>query len=165
MRCPRSDFDMPDEAKFCIESGAPVKSYCHTAGRTRSHGPSSVAHAAHRPRRRPQRRLLCPPINAALYPEYLAEKILSSRSALEGDRKLITVLFADLKGSMELLAHRDPEEACQLLDPGLERMTAAMHRSEGNANPFAGDSSEGCSNPWGSSGYGRELDGPGCTSG
>ena len=50
-------------------------------------------------------------------PSYLAEKILTSRSALEGERKLVTVLFADLKGSMELLADRDPEEARQLLDP------------------------------------------------
>ena len=55
-------------------------------------------------------------------PPYLAEKILTSRSALEGERKQVTVLFADLKGSMELLAERDPEEARQLLDPVLERM-------------------------------------------
>ena len=46
-------------------------------------------------------------------PPYLAEKILTSRSALEGERKQVTVLFADLKGSMELLADRDPEEARQ----------------------------------------------------
>ena len=45
------------------------------------------------------------------YASYLAEKILTSRSALEGERKQVTVLFADLKGSMELLADRDPEEA------------------------------------------------------
>ena len=48
---------------------------------------------------------------------YLAEKILTSRSALEGEHKQVTVLFADLKGSMELLADRDPEDARQLLDP------------------------------------------------
>ena len=54
----------------------------------------------------------------AYTPPYLAEKILTSRSALAGERKQVTVLFADLKGSMELLADRDPEEARQLLDPG-----------------------------------------------
>ncbi len=48
-------------------------------------------------------------------PPYLAEKMLTSRSALEGECKQVTVLFADLKGSMELLADRDPEEARQLL--------------------------------------------------
>ena len=55
-------------------------------------------------------------------PGHLAEKILTSKTALEGERKQVTVLFADLKGSMELLADRDPEEARQLLDPVLERM-------------------------------------------
>src|SRR5207244_92889 len=69
----------------------------------------------------------------------LAEKILPSRSALEGERKQVTVLFADLKGSMELLADRDPEEARQLLDPVLERMMAAVHRYEGTVNQVMGD--------------------------
>jgi class 3 adenylate cyclase len=72
-------------------------------------------------------------------PPYLAEKILTSRSALEGERKQVTVLFADLKGSMELLADRDPEEARQLLDPVLERMMAAVHRYEGTVNQVMGD--------------------------
>ena len=61
-------------------------------------------------------------------PSYLAEKILTSKNALEGERKQVTVLFADLKGSMELLAERDPEEARQLLDPVLERMMAAVRQ-------------------------------------
>jgi class 3 adenylate cyclase len=72
-------------------------------------------------------------------PSHLAEKILTSRSALEGERKQVTVLFADLKGSMELLADRDPEEARQLLDPVLERMMAAVHRYEGTVNQVIGD--------------------------
>src|SRR5262245_59455641 len=72
-------------------------------------------------------------------PSYLAEKILTSRSALEGERKLVTVLFAALKGSMEMLADRDPEEARQLLAPVLERMRAAVHRYEGTVNQVMGD--------------------------
>src|ERR671924_1026248 len=72
-------------------------------------------------------------------PPHLAEKILTSRSALAGERKQVTVLFADLKGSMELLADRDPEEARQLLDPVLERMMAAVHRYEGTVNQVMGD--------------------------
>jgi predicted ATPase/class 3 adenylate cyclase len=75
----------------------------------------------------------------AYTPPYLAEKILTSRSALEGERKQVTVLFADLKGSMELLADRDPEEARQLLDPVLERMMDAVHRYEGMVNQVMGD--------------------------
>ena len=72
-------------------------------------------------------------------PAHLAEKILSSKTALEGERKQVTVLFADLKGSMELLADRDPEEARQLLDPVLEHMMAAVHRYEGTVNQVMGD--------------------------
>jgi len=64
-------------------------------------------------------------------PKRLAEKILTSKAALEGERKQVTVLFADLKGSMELLADRDPEEARKLLDPVLEHMMEAVHRFEG----------------------------------
>jgi class 3 adenylate cyclase len=64
---------------------------------------------------------------------------LTSKTALEGERKQVTVLFADLKGSMELLADRDPEEARQLLDPVLERMMAAVHRYEGTVNQVMGD--------------------------
>ena len=75
----------------------------------------------------------------AYTPPYLAEKILTSRRALEGERKQVTVLFADLKGSMEVLADRDPEEARQLLDPVLERMMAAVHRYEGTVNQVMGD--------------------------
>jgi len=58
----------------------------------------------------------------AYTPKHLAEKILTSKAALEGERKQVTVLFADLKGSMERLADRDPEEARKILDPVLERM-------------------------------------------
>jgi class 3 adenylate cyclase len=76
---------------------------------------------------------------AAYTPSHLAEKILTSKTALEGERKQVTVLFADLKGSMELLADRDPEEARQLLDPVLERMMAAVHRYEGTVNQVMGD--------------------------
>src|SRR5262245_18058588 len=72
-------------------------------------------------------------------PPYLAEKILTSRSTLAGERKQVTVLSADLKGSMELLADRDPEEARQLLDPVLERMMVAVHRYEGTVNQVMGD--------------------------
>jgi class 3 adenylate cyclase/tetratricopeptide (TPR) repeat protein len=75
----------------------------------------------------------------AYTPPHLVEKIITSRSALEGERKQVTVLFADLKGSMELLADRDPEEARQLLDPVLERMMAAVHRYEGTVNQIMGD--------------------------
>jgi class 3 adenylate cyclase/tetratricopeptide (TPR) repeat protein len=67
------------------------------------------------------------------------ERILTSKAALEGERKRITILFADTKASMELLADRDPEEARKLLDPVLQRMMEAVHRYEGTVNHTAGD--------------------------
>jgi len=72
-------------------------------------------------------------------PKHLAERILTSKAALEGERKQVTVLFADLKGSMELLADRDPEEARKLLDPVLKHMMEAVHRYEGTVNQVMGD--------------------------
>ena len=72
-------------------------------------------------------------------PKHLAEKIRTTRADLAGERKQVTVLFADLKGSMELLADRDPEEARRLLDPVLERMMEAVHRYEGTVNQVMGD--------------------------
>jgi class 3 adenylate cyclase len=95
--------------------------------------PSTDPHTVTAPTAIPER----PPL--VYTPPYLVEKIFTSRSALEGERKQVTVLFADLKGSMELLADRDPEEARQLLDPVLERMMAAVHRYEGTVNQVMGD--------------------------
>ena len=72
-------------------------------------------------------------------PSYLAEKILTSRRALEGERKQVTVLFADLKGSTELIRDLDPEQAQALLDPALHAMMDAVHRYEGTVNQVLGD--------------------------
>src|SRR4029450_5766490 len=67
-------------------------------------------------------------------PRHIAERIRTTRPAVEGERKQVTVLFADMKGSLELLADRDPEEARALLDPVLELMMEAVHRYEGTVN-------------------------------
>src|SRR5262249_51612010 len=79
------------------------------------------------------------PAPLAYTPAYLAEKILTSRSALEGERKQVTVLFADLKGSTELIRDLDPEAAQTLLDPALQHMMDAVHRYEGTVNQVLGD--------------------------
>jgi class 3 adenylate cyclase len=75
----------------------------------------------------------------AYTPPHLAEKILTARGDLEGERKQVTVLFADLKGSLELIADRDPEEARHILDPVLAHLMAAVHRYEGTVNQVMGD--------------------------
>ncbi|HEV8712275.1 MAG TPA: adenylate/guanylate cyclase domain-containing protein [Candidatus Binatia bacterium] len=72
-------------------------------------------------------------------PPHLADRILSGKAALEGERKIVTVLFADIKGSMDIMERLDPEEAKQLLDPCLQRMMEAVHRVEGTVNRILGD--------------------------
>ncbi len=72
-------------------------------------------------------------------PQHLAEKILTSRSALEGERKQVTVCFADIKDSTELIRDLDPEAAQQLLDPAINIMMEAVHRFEGTVNQVLGD--------------------------
>src|SRR5712691_11039932 len=75
----------------------------------------------------------------AYTPSHLAEKILTAKSTMEGERKQVTVLFADIKGSTELIDGLDPEAAQQLLDPAIQHMMAAVHRYEGTVNQVLGD--------------------------
>ena len=75
----------------------------------------------------------------AYTPPYLAEKIRTAKSVLEGERKQVTVLFADLKDSTELIRGLDPEAAQHLLDPALHHMMDAVHRVEGTVNQVLGD--------------------------
>jgi class 3 adenylate cyclase/tetratricopeptide (TPR) repeat protein len=136
MKCPRCQHDNPQGARFCEECATPLAWTCANCGTALSatakfchacaHPVAAVAGA---PSRSPD----------SYTPKHLAEKILTSRIALEGERKQVTVLFADLKGSMELLADRDPEEARKILDPVLERMMEAVHRYEGTVNQVMGD--------------------------
>jgi class 3 adenylate cyclase/tetratricopeptide (TPR) repeat protein len=72
-------------------------------------------------------------------PRHLADKILRSKSALEGERKQVTVLFADVKGSMELAEQVDPEEWHQILDRFFEILADGVHRFEGTVNQYTGD--------------------------
>ncbi len=136
MNCPRCQSPNRDGVRFCEECGGrlalncagcgaellPDKRFCGACGAPVG-APSPERYAS------PQ----------GYTPKHLAEKILTSKGALEGERKQVTVLFADLKGSMELLADQDPEEARKILDPVLERMMEAVHRYEGTVNQVMGD--------------------------
>src|SRR5713226_1097505 len=138
MKCPRCQHESPLNAKFCAECGATLAGDCARC-RTRlplgaKYCPECAQPVVAAPA--PATRFASP---ADYTPKHIAEKILSSKGALEGERKQVTVLFADLKGSMELLADRDPEEARHLLDPVLERMMEAVHRYEGTVNQVMGD--------------------------
>jgi len=80
-----------------------------------------------------------PPEPRAYTPKHLAEKILQSKSALEGERKQVTVLFADVKGSMDLAEHVDPEEWHRILDRFFQILSEGVHRFEGTINQFTSD--------------------------
>jgi class 3 adenylate cyclase len=72
-------------------------------------------------------------------PRHLAKRVLGSRAALEGERKQVTVLFADVKGSLALIENADPEDARRILDAALGVMMDAVHRYEGTVNKVLGD--------------------------
>ncbi len=137
MQCPRCQHDNPAGVKFCGECGARVEALCPSCKTSN-----------------PPTNKFCGQCGATLgqvaagsdftspqsyTPKHLAEKILTSKGALEGERKQVTVLFADMKGSMELLADRDPEDGRKLLDPIIEHMMEAVHRYEGTVNQVMGD--------------------------
>src|SRR5258705_10028907 len=139
MQCPRCHAENREGRRFCGECGLSFASACPSCGFLNEGsekfcgGCGKSLAAAPTPA---EPRFTSP---HSYTPKYLAEKILTSKSALEGERKQVTVLFADLKGSMELLADRDPEEARKILDPVLERMMEAVHCYEGMVNQVMGD--------------------------
>src|SRR5213083_3084631 len=138
MKCSKCQQENPPGSNFCVGCGARLGSACASCGMELSAG-SRFCNRCGAPvqaETRASPRFGSP---ASYTPKHLAEKILTSRSALEGERKQVTVLFADMKGSMELLAARDPEEARKILDPVLERMMEAVHRYEGTVNQVMGD--------------------------
>jgi class 3 adenylate cyclase/tetratricopeptide (TPR) repeat protein len=136
MQCPRCQHENPLEQKFCGECGVRLALACGSCGASNPPGQkfcgecgAGLAPGASAKSASPE----------SYTPKHLAEKILTSKAALEGERKQVSVLFADLKGSMELLADRDPEEARRILDPVLTRMMEAVHHYEGTVNQVMGD--------------------------
>ena len=136
MKCPRCQQDNPAHARFCLGCGARLALACASCGTELPGDARFCLQCGHAVAAGTSVRSPAP---ETYTPKHLAEKILTSKAALEGERKQVTVLFADLKGSMELLADRDPEDARKLLDPVLERMMEAVHHYEGTVNQVMGD--------------------------
>ena len=132
MRCPRCTAENRDDAQFCAECGTRIDRRCPACGAPAA-ARSKFCDACGSPLN-----VAAPSVQASV-PQHLAQKIRLDAAALEGERKQITILFADLRGSMELLADRDPENARRLLDPILERMIEAVHYYEGTVNQVMGD--------------------------
>ena len=130
MKCPRCQHENRPQAKFCEECGTALTRTCANCGTQLSATAKFCPECAHpvATGQVTQPRFASP---ETYTPKHLVEKILTSKSALEGERKQVAVLFADMKGSMELLADRDPEEARKLLDPVVEHMLEAVHDTKG----------------------------------
>jgi class 3 adenylate cyclase len=137
MQCPLCQQDNRPGAKFCEACATPLSRTCPNCGTQVSATAKFCSECAHSLGVEPAAPRFGSP--ESYTPKHLAERILTSKSALEGERKQVTVLFADLKGSMELLADRDPEEARKLLDPVLDHMMEAVHHYEGTVNQVMGD--------------------------
>jgi class 3 adenylate cyclase/tetratricopeptide (TPR) repeat protein len=137
MKCPSCEHENAVDAKFCEQCGARMARICARCASYASPAAKFCPQCGH---------LLTPvaedsrALSPKSYtPQHLADKILTARAALEGERKQVTVLFADIKSSMEVFARRDPEAAQDLFDPVLERMIEAIHRYEGTVNRVMGD--------------------------
>jgi class 3 adenylate cyclase/tetratricopeptide (TPR) repeat protein len=142
MKCSACGHANPAGVKFCLECGAPAAARCTGCGGellpgakfcggcgARVVGVAPAAKAAPAPERAPR----------DYTPRHLADRILQSRSALEGERKHVTVLFADVKGSMELAEQAGPEVWHAILERFFEILADGVHRFEGTVNQYTGD--------------------------
>ena len=135
MRCSTCQREASPDAAYCAGCGARLSSACESCGRTNPGDAvfcegcgealdNETAPVSGRGERAP----------LSYTPRHLADEILLSRSALEGERKQVTVLFADVKGSTELAEGLDPEELHRVLDGFFKILTDAVHRFEGTIN-------------------------------
>ena len=137
MKCPRCQQENPASLKFCGECGARLASICAACGASNAPAQKFCGECG---------AALAPGAPAAKFaspgsytPKHLAEKILTSRSALEGERKQVTVLFCDVVDSSRLAERLGPEGMHEVMDHALRLMAEAVHRYEGTVNQFLGD--------------------------
>jgi class 3 adenylate cyclase/tetratricopeptide (TPR) repeat protein len=137
VKCPRCQHENRSGAKFCEECACPLAPTCSNCGNrlsTTAKFCPECAHPVAEPA--PEGRFGLP---ASYTPKHLAEKILTSRTALEGERKQVTVLFVDISGFTSLSERLDVEEVHQLMSRAFDLMLAEVHRYEGTVNQFLGD--------------------------
>ena len=149
MICPACRHDNPDRAKFCLECGHRFAAACPQCGTELPPGAKFCLECGHRlvpAEAAPAKGPAAPSVPAdfqakvASYtPRHLAEKILTSRSALEGERRQVTVLFTDVAGFTPMAEKLDPEDVHRIMDRCFELITAEVHRFEGTVNQYTGD--------------------------
>src|SRR4029453_6708341 len=149
MRCGSCGFENPEGLKFCNECGTSLKRRCAQCGfenapQAKFCGEGGTPLSGQPLVAKPQLLTASPP-PASYTPQPLAERIRAEQAALEargltdGERKTITALFADLKGSTALIEGLDPEEARAILDPALQLMMDAVHQYDGFVAQALGD--------------------------
>jgi class 3 adenylate cyclase/tetratricopeptide (TPR) repeat protein len=137
MKCPTCEHENPVAAKFCEQCAAPLAQQCANCGTEFSATANFCPQCGHPAGFADENhRSASPQTYTPLDP---ADKIIAAKTAVEGERKQVTVMFADVKGSMEFVVGRDPEDAQRLLDPVIERMIEAVHHYEGTVNDIMGD--------------------------
>jgi class 3 adenylate cyclase len=137
VRCSACGFENASGIKFCGECGASLKVKCSSCGFENAPKIKFCGECG-----KPLANVAKPetsPDPRSYTPKHLADKILTSRSALEGERKQVTVLFADVKGSMELTEQVDPEEWHKIMDRFFAILSEGVHRFEGTINQYTGD--------------------------
>src|SRR5437870_4743278 len=142
MICSRCQYENSSNSAFCEECGARLETACPHCGepnRWTAKFCKSCGQAIHRAQSSTADTVQRVPSPDTYLPKHLAEKILASRHALEGERKQVTVLFADIRESTKLMEGLDPEEAQKIIDPVLSVMMEAVHRYEGTVNQVLGD--------------------------
>jgi class 3 adenylate cyclase/tetratricopeptide (TPR) repeat protein len=138
MTCRRCQFENPPGSRFCLGCGTRLGATCAACGNALPAG-SRFCNQCGAPVHAESAGPMHFASPDAYTPKHLADRIVTSKSALEGERKHVTVLFADLKSSLQLIAALDPEEARTVLDPVLQLMMDAVHRYEGTVNQVMGD--------------------------
>ena len=147
MQCPSCSTENPPANRFCDQCGAPLEARCPQCATALRPGARFCGACGHRltpstpsSEESPPREVVPRPRTIASYtPKHLADKVLKARSAIEGERRQVTVLFADIAGFTSVAEGRDPEEVHQILDRAFEAITAEVHRFEGTVNQYTGD--------------------------
>src|ERR1700757_2492926 len=134
MICPQCRHENAPNSAFCDECGGRLDAACPNCGEPNRQSAKfckNCGQAISQTLTTSSMPITVGPPPHTYVPKHLAEKILATRHILEGERKQVTVLFADIKGSTKLLEGIDPEEGQKLIDPVLHVMMDAVHRYEG----------------------------------
>ncbi|MBI2204109.1 MAG: AAA family ATPase [Candidatus Rokubacteria bacterium] len=137
MRCAQCQNENPAHAKFCLECGSRLAVRCRTCATDLPPEAKFCLHCGQSVETPDAGTATASP--RTYTPRHLAEKILTSRSAIEGERKQVTVLFCDVVESTRLAEHLDPETMHELMNKMLGLMAEAVHRFDGTVNQFLGD--------------------------